>query len=150
MMRFATLQDVPGIVAVLQQFAHEARVGFRSWRSSDTDRVAGIVAHWVRDHYVRVILVDNTVVGVLIAELGQDFWDPERRLLQERAWFVLPEYRHTRLSARLWQAWQQDTHHYLDQARVDAVLMSTQGPDTDFDVSSRGWRCIEQTWMREA
>jgi len=149
MMRFATRSDVPSIVAVLQHFSQEARVGFRSWRDTDTERVARVVAHWVDQHYVRVITAQDSVVGVLIAELGTDFWDPDRRLLQERAWYVLPEHRHSRLSARLWQAWQQDSQQYLTQRRVDAVLMSTQGPATDFNVSSRGWRLIEQTWMRE-
>lgn len=149
--RFATLQDVPGVCELLKQFAHEARVGFRSWRSdSDTPRIFKLVTHWQQQHYVRVAVEHNQVVGVLIAEHGEDFWDPERKLLQERAWYVSQAHRHSRVGVKLWQAWDRDCDQYLAQGRVQAVLLSTQGPDTNFDPGRRGWRLIEQTWMKEA
>jgi len=44
----------------------------------------------------------------------------------------------------------QDCDQYLAQGRVQAVLLSTQGPDTNFDPGRRGWKLIEQTWMKEA
>lgn len=147
--RFATLVDVPDLAELLLQFAAEARVGFRSASSQDHNRLSRMLAHWIHDHYVRVALDDKKIVGVLIAERGQDFWDPNRKVLQERAWYVLPEYRGTRFSARLWQAWQQDSSDYVKRDLVDMVIMSTQGPTTKFDPGRKGWRLIEQTWVKE-
>lgn len=147
---FATLQHVPGVCELLRQFSQSARVGFRSWRAeSDTPRLYRMVMHWQQHHYVRVAVQDNQVVGTLIAEHGQDFWDPERRILQERAWYVDADHRASRAGARLWQAWHTDTTQYLEQGRVTAVLLSTQGPDTNFDPGRRGWRLVEQTWIKE-
>jgi hypothetical protein len=148
--RFATLQDVPGVCELLKQFSHEARVGFRSWRAeSDTPRLYKLVTAWQQHHYVRVAVDNNQVVGTLIGEHGTDFWDSERKLLQERAWFVTKSHRGTRAGAQLWQAWNRDCDQYLATGRVQAVLLSTQGPDTNFDPGRRGWRLIEQTWMKE-
>jgi len=149
--RFATLQDVSGVCELLKEFSSQARVGFRSWRSeSDTPRIYRLVTRWQQDHYVRVAVQDNKIVGTLIAEHGEDFWDPERKLLQERAWYVSQSHRGSRAGAVLWRAWDHDCDQYLRQGRVQAVLLSTQGPDTNFDPSRRGWKLIEQTWMKEA
>lgn len=147
--RFATMADIPDLVVLLEAFGREARVGFRTAHNQDRARLAHLVQAWCLDHYVRVAVSDGQIRGVIIAERGQDFWDPERCLLQERVWYVVPEYRGTRLSARLWQAWQQDSDHYLQGRRVDMVMMSTQGTATDFDPGRRGWRMIEQTWIKE-
>ena len=148
--RFATLVDVPGVCELLKQFSQASRVGFREWRqNSDTPRLYRMVHYWQQHHYVRVAVQDDQVVGTLIAEHGQDFWDPERRILQERAWYVTESHRGSRAGAQLWQAWHKDTTRYLEQGRVSAVLLSTQGPDTNFDPGRRGWRLIEQTWIKE-
>ena len=147
--RFATVADIPSVVELLMQFGQEAAVGFRTATHKDTQRVYSLVSNWVHNHYVRVATDQDQVVAVLVAERGQDFWDPERSLLQERAWYVVPQHRGTRLSARLWQAWQQDSTAYVDRNQVQAVLMSTQGAKTEFDPGRRGWRLIEQTWIKE-
>lgn len=149
MTRFAHLTDLPGIVALLTEFAQASRVGFRAAQAQDLERLVTMVRSWIDHHYVRVALDQGQVVAVIIAEKGRDFWDPERWLLQERVWWVREAYRGTRLSARLWQAWQQDSDQYLARQQVSMVLMSTQGPTTNFDPARRGWRMIEQTWAKD-
>lgn len=149
--RFATFQDIPAVCELMKQFSSEARVGFRSWSTEqDTPRIFKLVTRWQQHHYVRVAVQDTEIVGTLIAEQGADFWDPERKLLQERAWFVNQSHRGSRAGAVLWRAWDQDCEQYLEQGKVQAVLLSTQGPDTNFDPGRRGWKLIEQTWMKEA
>lgn len=148
--RFATFADIPSVCELLKEFSQSARVGFRPWSSeSDTPRIYKMVTHWQQHHYMRVAVNNNQVQGVLIAEHGSDFWDPERKLLQERAWFVSKTHRGSRAGAQLWLAWDRDCEQYLREGRVQAVLLSTQGTDTNFDPGRRGWRLIEQTWMKE-
>lgn len=147
--RFATFQDTPVLIDLLLEFGREARVGFRSARSEDSQRLARMLGAWMRDHYVRVAVEQDHIIGMIIAERGSDFWDPERVILQERVWYVKPEYRHSRASARLWSAWQQDSDQYVQNGAVNMVMMSTQGPTTNFDPGRRGWRLIEQTWIKE-
>ena len=147
--RFANRADIPAVVDLLLMFADQARVGFRSAAATDTVRLTQMVMNWQQHHYVRIALDQDQVIGMLIAERGSDFWDPERSILQERVWFVRPEYRASRVSARLWLAWQQDSDQYIQEHRVDLVMMSTQGSSTDFDLGRRGWRLIEQTWIKE-
>jgi hypothetical protein len=147
--RFAQIQDTPKLTDLLLEFGREARVGFRSARNQDHQRLSRMLGIWMRDHYVRVAEHNTEIVGLLVAERGQDFWDPERRILQERVWYVCPEHRHSRASARLWSAWQQDSDQYVKTGTVDMVIMSTQGPTTQFDPGHRGWRLIEQTWIKE-
>ena len=147
--RFARITDRDQIVKLLLAFAQEACVGFRSARQQDRARLQNAVQWWIQHHYVRVCDQDGELGGVIIAERGPDFWDPDRTILQERAWYMRPDLRGTRASARLWQAWQQDSDAWIDQHRVDMVVMSTQGTATDFDPGRRGWRLIEQTWAKD-
>lgn len=148
---FATYQDIPAVCELLKQFSYEARVGFRPWTTEhDTPRILKLITHWQQHHYVRVAVLDTEIVGMLIAEQGPDFWDPERKLLQERAWYVSQSHRGTGAGVMLWQAWDCDASEYIQSGRVQAVLLSTQGSDTNFDPGRQGWRLIEQTWIKEA
>lgn len=149
MTRFATLADLTRILQLLQQFAEQACVGFRSWQPRDQERMTRVVQNWITHHYVRVAQVNHTVTGMIIAERGTDFWDPERVILQERAWYVDPDWRGHRSSAELWRAWQQDSDRFVSRDQVQAVLLSTQGSHTAFDPGRRGWRLIEQVWIKE-
>jgi hypothetical protein len=147
--RFATRADIPAVVDLLLQFAAEARVGFRHAEPTDTARLTQMSLNWIHNHYVRVAVQGSDIIGMLIAERGSDFWDPSRSILQERVWYVVPQHRASRASARLWQAWQQDSDQYITDHTVDLVMMSTQGQHTDFDPGRRGWRMVEQTWIKE-
>jgi hypothetical protein len=150
MTRFAVATDLAAVVQLLLAFGREARVGFRAAETQDVRRVTELVAAWIRSHYVRIAEVNGDIIGVLIAERAADFWDPSRTVLQERAWYVRPEHRGSRASARLWQAWQADSDAYLADHRIDLAVMSTQGSATPFDPARRGWRMVEQTWLKEA
>jgi len=99
-------------------------------------------------------------IGAALAMVWSGFWARrssieadrfmrERKLLQERAWYVSESHRGSRVGVKLWQAWDQDCNQYLESGRVQAVLLSTQGSSTNFDPGRRGWRLIEQTWMKE-
>lgn len=149
MTRFAIIADLPRIMAMLESFGREAWVGFRSPTAQDRERLQRMVLAWITNHYVRVALNQDQVCGMIIAERGQDFWDPERVLLQERVWWIEPHCRNSRISAKLWQAWQQDSDQYVRSGRVQGVLLSTQAAHTDFDPGRRGWRLIEQIWIKE-
>jgi hypothetical protein len=146
--RFANTADTTGILACLLRFSEAAQFGFRRAQARDLDRLRGVIQIWIRDHYVKIFTQDHAVRGVMIAERAQDFWDPDRRLLQERVWWVDPEYRSTRGSARLWREWQQDVTEYLQDGRCDVAIMSTQSTHTHIDLAQRGWQEFERHWMR--
>jgi hypothetical protein len=123
--RFATYQDIAAVCELLKEFSQAARVGFRPWSSEqDTPRIFRLVTRWQQHHYVRVAVQDNKVVGILIAEQGPDFWDPERKLLQERAWFVSESHRGSRAGAQLWLAWDRDCAEYLQSGIIYMQLQS--------------------------
>lgn len=145
--RFANALDVQDVRDLLIDFSREAQIGFREPGPADLDRVAAACQTWIHGHYVRVATVDHRTVGILVAEKTQDFWDPERRFLIERAWYVLPEHRSSRASAALWTAWQNDVNDYLARGMIDAAFMSTQGT-TAIDLGRRGWSLVENHWIR--
>jgi hypothetical protein len=145
--RFANLLDAVAVRDLLIEFSREAQVGFRAPDHADLVRVQRACQSWIQDHYVRVATQDHRVVGILVAEKTQDFWDPQRRFLIERAWYMLPESRSHRVSVALWQSWQDDVTRYLGSGRIDAAFMSTQGT-TGIDLSRRGWSLVENHWIR--
>lgn len=150
MIRAGSITDIYNIIQLLKEFSQEADVGFRQFQHSDRERLVYMIQNWINNHYVRVIDVGDELVGIIVAELINDFWDPDRRFLQERAWYVKKDYRSTRESVRLWQRWQNDCDQYLNRKIVDGVLLSTQTDSTDFNPGRRGWRAIEMVWIKEA
>jgi len=149
MIRFAQTQDISGIIQTLRAFSEEATVGFRHFTQADHDRLVPLVQNWIQNHYVKVALSDDAVVGCIIAEKINDFWDPSQLYLQERAWYILNDHRATRLSVSLWQHWNKDSQDYLMRGIVNGVLMSTQGEDSNFNPGKRGWQHIETVWIKK-
>jgi hypothetical protein len=147
--RFATVADIPRVVELLAEFGSHAQRGYRPAASQDQSRLLSLVTAWQQRHYIKVAVDHNQVVGMIIAELGQDFWDPTVNIMQERAWYVKHSKRASRVSAQLWQEFDRDTSEYIQSGRIASVLLSTQGPSTNFDPSRRGWRLIEQIWIKE-
>lgn len=148
MIRPATVKDLNSVLELLQHFAMASALNYSEFTSEDIKSARGKLLELILKQYLTVAEDSGKIVGMIGAQREQDPWIQSRTRIRELFWWVEPEYRQTRLSAELFIRWQKDCDRWLKNKVVSQVSLSTQ-PTTNIDLSTRGWSCIEQHWIKE-
>ena len=112
-------------------------------------RLQAMVMEWIRNHYV-IMGFDETgqAQGILAAVKDKNYWEPDRIILREIAWYVSPEHRHRRLSAQLFLQWQEDTEKLIKCGTISQASISLPHGHESVDLTRRGWQPLEQHWIK--
>jgi hypothetical protein len=149
MIRPARIGDVERLLKLLTDFASASLLDYHAWTEQDLscarERLTNVILH----HYLMVAEKDNIVVGMIGAMREQDPWIGNRIRMRELFWWVDPPSRKSRCSVELYLRWEQDCERFIRDKLVDQVSLSTQPGSTDINLSKRGWRCVEQHWIKE-
>lgn len=148
MIRSATLNDLDSVIELLKHFAKEAKLDYQSWTARDLANAKQKIFDLIKNHYLIVADTGNEIVGMIGAQVENDYWINRRRRLRELFWWVEPKYRSTRISAELFKYWQNDVDRYLQQGLINEVSLSLQPGISDIDLGRRGWRCVEEHWIK--
>lgn len=148
MIRPATVKDLNSVLELLQNFARASALNYSEFTSEDTKSARAKLLELILKEYLVVAVNDGNIIGMIGAAREQDPWIASRQRIRELFWWVEPDYRQSRLSASLFIRWQQDSDRWLAEGLVSQVSLSTQ-PTTNIDLSTRGWHCIEQHWIKE-
>lgn len=148
MIRPATVKDLNSVLELLQNFARASALNYSEFTAEDVKSAKLKLLDLILKEYLVVAEDSGKVVGMIGAHREQDPWIKSRVRIRELFWWVEPEYRRSRLSAELFVRWQQDCDRWLKSKKVNQVSLSTQ-PTTNIDLSTRGWSCIEQHWIKE-
>ena len=146
--RPANANDLNQIMILLEHFADSAKLDYKSWTTKDHNMARQRIFDLIQHHYLMVIDIGGKLVGMLGAQLENDPWISKRRRLRELFWWVEPEHRSSRLSAKLFSRWQDDSDKFLQRGLVDQVSLSLQPGISQVDLSRRGWQCVEEHWIK--
>ena len=146
--RPATVNDLNEVVVLLDHFADSAQLDYKNWTARDQQKAKQRIFDLIRNHYLIVADTGSKLVGMLGAQMEFDPWISHRRRLRELFWWMEPDFRKTRLSAKLFAQWQKDSDRYLTQGLVDQVSLSLQPGISQVDLSRKGWRCVEEHWIK--
>lgn len=149
MIRPATLQDLDECQRMLLAFAGASLVDYHNWSEQDLAVARHRLITMIKSHYLMVGQKGDKLVCMIGAMKEQDPWISSRTRMREMFWWVEPEYRRSRVSAELFLRWQQDCERFIRDKLVDQVSLSTQPGSSDIDLSHRGWRCVENHWIKE-
>lgn len=147
--RRAVVKDIDAITLLLQNFAAAAVLNYQNWTPRDLAAAKQRLLQLIRTEYLVVAAVGDQLVGVIGAQRETDPWLQDRRRLRELFWWVEPKYRGTRISAQLFAQWQQDVDSYLARGQIDEASLSLQAGVNSVDLGRRGWRCVEQHWIKD-
>lgn len=148
MIRPATANDLDHVTKLLENFADSAVAGYQNWTEKDRQRARQRLFDLTKNHYLIVADTGSEIVGMIGAQLESDVWFASRKRLRELFWWMEPEYRQTRLSAELFARWQMDSDKFIKQGLVDQVSLSIQPGVSQVDLARRGWRCVEEHWIK--
>lgn len=149
MIRPATIADVEQALNLLTDFAQASLVDYSEWTAEDLSRARQQLTNMILREYLMVAEHNNAIVGMIGAVREQDPWISKRTRLRELFWWVTPAYRRGRLSVELFLRWERDCERFILDKLVDQVSLSTQPSSSDVDLSRRGWRCVENHWIKE-
>jgi hypothetical protein len=149
MIRPAKLSDLDQILKLLTDFASASLVDYKSWSPQDLSYARERLTNVILYHYLMVAEKENQIVGMIGAAKEQDYWISSRTRMRELFWWVDPGFRRGRLSVELYLRWETDCERFIRDKLVDQVSLSTQPGSSDIDLSKRGWKCIENHWIKE-
>ena len=149
MIRPATVGDVEQVLKLLQAFAGASLLDYKSWTQQDLSCARERLTNIILYHYLMVAEDAGVVTGMIGAMKEQDPWIGSRTRMRELFWWVEPDSRGTRCSAELYLRWERDCERFIRDKLVDQVSLSTQPGSTNVNLDKRGWRCVEQHWIKE-
>ena len=149
MIRSATVQDIDQVLRMLKSFAAASLVDYAQWTTKDEAAARTRLMQLILHQYLIVAVKEDQLVGMIGAIKEQDPWIASRSRMRELFWWVDPDFRRGRLSAELYFRWEQDCERFIRDKLVDQVSLSTQPGSSDLDLRKRGWKCVEQHWIKE-
>jgi hypothetical protein len=149
MIRLAHISDLEQVLKLLTDFASASLIDYANWTAQDLSAARQRLTNMILHHYLIVAEKDNIIVGMIGAMKEQDPWIASRSRLREMFWWVTPAFRKGRLSVELYLRWEMDCERFILDKLVDQVSLSTQPGSSDVDLSKRGWRCVENHWIKE-
>lgn len=148
MIRAAAPRDIEQCLNLLVEFANASVYDYTQWQEEDLVQSRHILFGLIKSEYLKVIDLDGKLVGMIGAKREQDPWLRNRKRIRELFWWVQPEYRSTRWSVALFKEWQTDTDRWLAQGLAHQVSLSTQPEGSKIDLNKRGWKCVEEHWIK--
>jgi N-acetylglutamate synthase-like GNAT family acetyltransferase len=149
MIRPAKVTDVEQLLKLLKDFASASLVNYQAWSEQDLSCARERLTNVILYHYLMIAEHEGQVVGMIGAMKEQDPWIGNRTRMRELFWWVTPAFRKGRLSVELYLRWETDCERFIRDKLVDQVSLSTQPGSTDVNLGKRGWKCVEQHWIKE-
>lgn len=149
MIRPARVSDVEQLLKLLKAFAGASILDYQDWSEQDLSCARERLTNIILYHYLMVAEQQDVVVGMIGAMKEQDSWIGSRTRMRELFWWVDPASRSSRCSVELYLRWEKDCERFIRDKLVDQVSLSTQPGSTNVNLDKRGWRCVEQHWIKE-
>jgi len=139
--------DYDAICELMIQFARESNIKTYDKDTYDYDYAKNILLRCEKTGVSLVAENEGKIVGMILSMRVQEVWMPEIIRLRELAWWVLPEWRHTTVGARLFSEYRKRSQELKDSGKISGYTISKLYNSPDFDYESRGFRFIESTYM---
>ena len=144
MIRQATKFDKTEIIEMMKQFRQEA----------DLPEYMGEENEEYWNLLLDTILVGKGVVfleegkGLLITLIHPTIWNNKINTMQELAWYVKPEFRHTTVGYRLLKAYIEYGNELKEDGRIKFFSVSKMDTSPDIKYQKFGFRKKDENWIK--
>ena len=144
MIRQATKFDKTEIIEMMKQFRQEA----------DLPEYMGEENEEYWNLLLDTILVGKGVVfleerkGLLMALIHPTIWNNKINTMQELAWYVKPEFRHTTVGYRLLKAYIEYGNELKEDGRIKFFSVSKMDTSPDIKYQKFGFRKKDENWIK--
>jgi hypothetical protein len=90
---------------------------------------------------------DTEVVGMLMAVIDQNIWDPEVLIMRELAYWVDEDHRGSTAGYRLLAEYKKVGEELVLDGRIKAIALSKMVSSPDLKYNKFGFDKLEETWV---
>lgn len=144
MIRQATKYDMSEVIGMMKKFREESPIRELMdvededyWRQMLNDIFAG---------RGKVFIEEGK--GLLICMVLPSIWSPQILVLQELAWYVLPEYRNTTIGYRLVKAYLNYAEQLVRNDRIRYYTLNKMVSSPNLKYEKLGFRKIDEIWIQ--
>jgi GNAT superfamily N-acetyltransferase len=144
MIRQATKYDMSEVIGMMKKFRAESPIRELMdvededyWRQMLNDIFAG---------RGKVFIEEGK--GLLLCMVLPSIWSPQILVLQELAWYVLPEYRNTTTGYRLVKAYLNYAEQLVRNDRIRYYTLNKMVSSPNLKYEKLGFRKIDEIWIQ--
>lgn len=148
MIRQANKFDMEAIIRMLKSYRDNAPTEFLK-TASDQEYIEkllqGIIAG---TGFILLAIKDDEPIGMIIAAMHQNIWNPKVTQVSEVAFWVDIEYRGGTAAYKLIKAYIQQCEEWKQEKRIQFFSMSKMCNSPDLSYDKFGFSKLEETWIK--
>lgn len=148
MIRQANKFDIQAIIELLKQYRESAPLDVLRCANNEKYITQFLSELLAGSGLIFVAEKDGLIIGVLIAAIIPNIWNPQARQCSEVAYWVDPEYRGGTAAYRLIAAYMSECDAMVKQGKIQFYTMTKMVNSPDLKYNKFGFSKLEETWVR--
>ena len=145
MIRLANKFDIPRIIEMLWNYHDHGNIP--NLEIEDDETATKILSTIIAGAGIALVSEDEDLNGMLLAICNPYLWDHKKLVMNEIAYWVELDYRHTTVGYRLLKKYVEMCEEMKNEGRIQFFTMS-QMEGQELNYSRFGFRPIEHTWSQ--
>ncbi len=149
MIRIADRSDLDTVTDLVIEFLQATSYDNHLASGVDRAHIQKLVYAVLKMGRVWLAEIDTVAVGLLIAVKEQNIWMPDKVSLRELVFFVREEYRRGTAAGRLFKVFCTEAETLLNNGDIDGYFTTRMGTTDSYDLESRGFRLVENLYLKD-
>lgn len=147
-MRLANKFDIPQIIEMLKEYRSAAPIEILN-QANDKQYVEQLLSNLIAGSgFIVVVEKNNILIGMLIAAIFPNIWNPKVNQCSEIAYWVKPEYRGGTAAYRLIKEYTKECDKLFKTGRIQISTISKMVNSPDLKYNKFGFSKLEETWCK--
>ena len=148
MIRQANKFDIPHIVEMLKHYRDAAPIEILR-QADDQNYIEGLLTEiMVGAGFILLAEKDGLIIGMIIAGIIPNVWNPKVRQCSEIAYWVEPEFRGGTAAYRLLKSYIAECDKMMKSGKIQMYTMSKMINSPDLKYEKFGLSKLEETWVK--
>lgn len=148
MIRQANKFDVPQIIEMLKQYRDDAPIEILKTANDQEYIERFLIDLIVGSGFILVAENEDKLIGMLIAGIVPNIWNPKVNQCSEIAYWVDPDFRGGTAAYRLIKSYVDECEKLYKSGRIQMITISKMVNSPDLKYQKFGFEKLEETWVK--
>jgi N-acetylglutamate synthase-like GNAT family acetyltransferase len=148
MIRQASKFDMDAIIELLRKYQKNSPLDALRY-ADDEEYIRKLLTELLSGMgFVFLAEKDNVIIGMLIAAIFPNIWNPKAKQCSEVAYWVDPEFRGGLAAYRLITAYVKECEEMTRQGKINFFTITKMVNSPDLKYNKFGFNKLEETWVK--
>jgi hypothetical protein len=148
MIRKGNKFDIPFIVEMLKNYRNAAPLKVLN-EANDKEYIEQLLFNFiVGSGFILLAEKNNVIIGMIIAGIIPNVWNPKVRQCSEIAYWVEPEFRGGTAAYRLLKSYIEECNKMMKSGKIQMYTMSKMVNSPNLKYEKFGLSKLEETWVK--